>query len=114
MGLVASLNRPGGNVTGLTSLNVEVGPKRLELLHELVPTATIIALLVNPTNRARATAISENMQAAARTIGLQLQVLYASIDSDFDTVFAKLVQQQADALVIGGDPFLNRPGRTSR
>jgi len=107
VGLVASLNRPGGNVTGLSILDVELGPKRLELLHELVPKATNVAALVNPTDRARATAISENMQAAARKIGLHLQVLYARTDNDFDAVFATLAQQQTAALVIGGDPFFN-------
>jgi putative tryptophan/tyrosine transport system substrate-binding protein len=106
-GLVASLNRPGGNVTGLSFLDVELGPKRLDLLHELIPKATNVAALVNPTDRARATAISENMQAAARTIGLQLQVLNASTDSDIDTVFGNLAQQQTGALIIGGDPFFN-------
>ena len=92
VGLVASLNRPGGNVTGLSILDVELGPKRLELLHELVPKATSVAALVNPTDRARATAISENMQAAARKIGLQPQVLYASTDSEIDALFANLAQ----------------------
>jgi putative ABC transport system substrate-binding protein len=103
-GLVASLNRPGGNVTGVTSLNVEVGPKRLELLHELATAATNFALLVNPTNPATET-VSRDMQAAARTLGLQLHVLYASTERDFDTVFATLVQLQAGGLVIGTDPF---------
>src|SRR5689334_13116052 len=107
VGRVASLNRPGGNVTGLNILDVELGPKRLELLHELVPKATNVAALVNPTDRARATAISENMQAAARKIGLHLQVVYASTDNDFDAVFATLAQQQTAALVIGGHPFFN-------
>jgi ABC-type uncharacterized transport system substrate-binding protein len=110
LGLVTSLNRPGGNVTGLSILDVELGPKRLELLHELIPKATKVAALVNPTDRARATAISENLLAAARTLGLQLQVLYASTDRDLDTVFANLAQQQVGALVIGGDPFFNSRG----
>jgi putative ABC transport system substrate-binding protein len=104
VGLVASLNRPGGNVTGVTSLNVEVGPKRMELLHELVPTVTVIALLINPTNPA-AQAQSGEMQAAARTLGLQLHVLPASTESDLDTAFATLAQLRARALVIGIDPF---------
>jgi putative ABC transport system substrate-binding protein len=107
VGLVASLNRPGGNVTGLSILDVELGPKRLELLHQLIPKATNVAALVNPTDRARATAISKNMQAAARQIGLQLQVLYASTDSEIDALFATLAQQQTGVLVIGGDPFFN-------
>jgi putative ABC transport system substrate-binding protein len=110
VGLVASLNRPGGNVTGLSIMDVELGPKRLELLRELIPKATNVAALVNPADRARATAISENMQAAARTLGLQLQVLYASTDNDLDTVFANLARQQVGALVIGGDPFFNSRG----
>ena len=107
VGLVASLNRPGGNVTGLTSLNVEVGPKRLELLHELVPTATIIALLVNPTNPTIAEIESRDAQTAARTFGLQLHVLHASTERDFDTVFATLGQLRAGGLVIGSDAFFN-------
>ena len=106
-GLVASLNRPGGNVTGLSILDVQLGPKRLELLHELVPQATNAYALVNPSDRARATAISENMQAAAAKIGLHLQVLYAGNDNDFDAVFATLARERTAALVIGGDPFFN-------
>ena len=78
----------------MTALTVEVGPKRLELLHELVPTATVIALLVNPTNPS-AEALSRDLQAAARALGLQLHVLHASTERDFDTVFATLVQLRA-------------------
>ena len=104
-GLVASLNRPGGNLTGITSLNVEVGPKRLELLHELVPSATMIALLVNPTNP-NAETLSRDAQAAAHSLGLQLQVLHASSERDFDTVFASLVQLRIGGLVVGIDPFI--------
>jgi putative tryptophan/tyrosine transport system substrate-binding protein len=88
IGLVASLNRPGGNLTGITNLNVEVGPKRLELLRELLPTATIIALLVNPTSPGIAEPFTRAMQAAASTLGLQLHVLQASTEQDFDRVFA--------------------------
>ena len=107
-GLVASLNRPGGNVTGITGLNLEVEPKRLELLRELVPAATVMALLVNPAYPAAETQ-SRNMQAAARTLGLQLHVLHASTERDFDTAFATLVQLRAGALVIGTDAFfINR------
>jgi putative ABC transport system substrate-binding protein len=107
-GLVASLNRPGGNVTGITGLNVEVEPKRLELLRELVPAATVMPLLVNPAHPA-AEAQSRNMQAAARTLGLHLHVLHASTERDFDTTFATLVQLRAGALVIGTDAFfINR------
>ena len=105
LGLVASLSRPGGNVTGVTSLNVEVGPKRLELLHELVPAANVIGLLVNP-NNPNAQTLSGDMQAAARKLGLQLHVLDASNERDFDMVFGALVQLRAGALVIGTDAFL--------
>jgi putative tryptophan/tyrosine transport system substrate-binding protein len=107
VGLVASLNRPGGNITGVSILDVELGPKRLELLHELVPTATIIAALVNPSDPARAGTTLKQLQAAARTLGLQLHALHASTDSDFDKVFADLVRLQAGGLVIGGEPFFN-------
>jgi putative ABC transport system substrate-binding protein len=106
LGLVASLNRPGGNLTGLTNLNVEVLPKRLELLHEVVPKATIVALLVNPTSPNVAESETRNVQAAARTLGLQLHVLSASTNSEIDTAFATLAQRGAGALVIGGDNFL--------
>jgi putative tryptophan/tyrosine transport system substrate-binding protein len=106
VGLVASLNRPGGNLTGVTNLGVEVGAKQLELLHELAPTATTIALLVNPTNRTLAEALSRDMQPAAGKLGLKLQALNASTDRDFDTVFATLAQQRTGALVIGADTFL--------
>jgi putative tryptophan/tyrosine transport system substrate-binding protein len=103
IGLVANLNRPGGNLTGVTSLNVEVGPKRLELLHELVPTATAIALLVNPTSPNQTESTTRDAEAAARTLGLKLYVLHASSERDFDTIFATLVQLRAGALVIGPD-----------
>lgn len=106
MGLVASLNRPGGNLTGVTSSSVEIMPKRLELTHELVPTATIIAGLVNPTNANIETQMRD-LQAAARTLGLQLHVLHASTEREFDTVFATLVQLRAGGLVIGTDSFFN-------
>ena len=107
MGLVASMSRPGGNITGVSILDVELGPKRLEVLHALVPTATIIAVLINPADPARAETIARNMQAAARKLGLQLHVVRASADRDFDTVFASLIQLRAGGLVIGGDPFFN-------
>jgi ABC-type uncharacterized transport system substrate-binding protein len=106
-GLVASLSRPGGNLTGVTSLTAEVGPKRVELLHELVPTATSIALLVNPAAVPYAETIASQLQAAARTLGLQFHMLYASAVGDFDTVFATLAQLRAGGLVIGSDPFFN-------
>jgi putative tryptophan/tyrosine transport system substrate-binding protein len=105
LGLVASLNKPGGNLTGATALNVQVVPKRLELLHETVPTATIIALLVNPTNPAYVESLSRDVQAAARALALQIHVLHASTERDFETVFATLVQLRAGALVITPDTF---------
>jgi putative tryptophan/tyrosine transport system substrate-binding protein len=104
IGLVASLSRPGGNVTGVTQLSVQVMPKRLEVAHELVPTAIIIAVLVNPTNPLTE-ALLRDLQAAARTLGLQLHVLHASTERDFDTVFATLAQQRPGALVISTDTF---------
>jgi putative tryptophan/tyrosine transport system substrate-binding protein len=103
--LVTSLNRPGGNVTGVTQLNVEIAPKRVELLHELIPTATVIALLVNPTFPELAEPITRASQVAARTIGLELHVIHASSEGDFEAVFAKLVQLRAGGLVIGTDVF---------
>ena len=106
-GLVASLNRPGGNLTGVTFLSIEVGPKRLELLHELLPMATVVGLLVNPTNPNLAEPTTKNLRAAAHTLGLQLHILNASTDRDFDTVFATLIQLQLGALVIGADPFFS-------
>jgi putative ABC transport system substrate-binding protein len=100
LGFVASLNRPGGNLTGATNLGVELAPKRLELLHELIPTATSIALLVNPTHPT-AESQSKELQAAARTVGVQLQVLGANSERNLDTAFATLVQLRAKGLVIG-------------
>jgi putative ABC transport system substrate-binding protein len=104
--LVTSLNRPGGNVTGVTQLNVEVAPKRLELLHELVPMASVVALLVNPINP-NAETYTKELQAAARTLGLELHVLNASTERDFNAVFAKLIQLRAGALVIGVDSLFS-------
>ena len=104
LGLVASLNRPGGNLTGVTNLNVEVGQKRLELLRELLPAATNIAVLVNPSAPAITEQFIRELQAAAPALGMQLHVLQASTDRDLDTVFAAL---RADALVIGPYLFFN-------
>src|SRR6478736_3920427 len=106
IGLVASLNRPGGNVTGVTILSVEVGPKLLELLHGAVPSATTIALLVNPTNP-NAETQSKNTQEAARRLGLELHVLNASTERDFDAVFEKVRELRAGPLLIGQDVFFN-------
>jgi putative ABC transport system substrate-binding protein len=107
LGLVTSLSRPEGNLTGVVTLNVEVAAKRLQLLHELVPTATIVALLVNPSNTALAETITKELEAAARTLGVQLHVLHASSERELDTAFATLVQLRAGALVIGADALFN-------
>jgi putative ABC transport system substrate-binding protein len=101
---VAQLNRPGGNVTGITNVNVEIAPKRLQLLHELVPTASVIALLVNPANP-RVAEININLLTAARALGLELHVLNASTESEFDGAFAKVIQLRAGGLVIGPESF---------
>jgi putative ABC transport system substrate-binding protein len=108
-GLVASLNRPGGNLTGVTSLNAQVGPKRLELLHELLPSATVFALLVNPTNPRNAEGTANELQKAARALKLQLRILTASAESEFDGVFAQVRQLGAGGLVIANETyFANR------
>jgi ABC-type uncharacterized transport system substrate-binding protein len=102
-GLVTSLNQPGGNLTGVSTLGAEVAPKQLQLLHELVPTATRMALLINPTNPTLAETEARAVRAAAAALTLQLDVLHASTERDFNAVFATLVQLRAGALVIGVD-----------
>jgi putative tryptophan/tyrosine transport system substrate-binding protein len=110
-GLVASLNRPGGNATGALFLSGELGPKRLELLHQLVPTATAIAILLNPLNPNFENA-SKEIEAAARALGLQPHVLRASTDRDIDTVFETITRLHAGALLVGPDNFIfSRNGR---
>jgi putative tryptophan/tyrosine transport system substrate-binding protein len=105
VGLTASLSRPGANITGVSNLNVEVGPKRLELAHELFPAATTIALLVNPTNPL-AEIVSRDLQSVARSLGVELHVLHARTESDFEPVFTTAAQMRAAALVIGSaDPL---------
>jgi putative ABC transport system substrate-binding protein len=104
LGLVASLARPGGNLTGIAIMATELMPKRLELLSELVPQASVIALLVNP-NNASAEPQTRDVQQASRAKGVQLRILKASTESEIDTAFATLVQLQAGALVVGTDPF---------
>ena len=106
IGLVASLNRPGGNVTGVTQLGAELGAKRLGLLHELVPSATSVAVLVNPA-RPGVDAQVAQAQEAARALGLQLHILKASSERDFDAIFLTLVQLRAGALVISADALFN-------
>jgi putative tryptophan/tyrosine transport system substrate-binding protein len=107
LGLVAALNRPGGNVTGVTTLESTLGPKQLQLLQELVPTATAVALLVNSANRTLAEMISRDMRAAAAAVGVQLVIMSASTERDFATVFETLVQRRVGALVISADVFFN-------
>ena len=108
VGLVASVGRPGGNVTGTTNLNMEVTPKRLELLHELLPKATAVALLVNPANAVIAEAETRTVQTAARTLGLQLHILQASTEAEVERAVASLAQLGAGGLVIStGDAFFN-------
>ena len=103
-GLVTSLNRPGGNLTGVTALAEEVGPKRLELLHDIAPTAGVVALLVNPTDRS-SEAQSRALTSAARTLGLKIHILRASAEDDFTNVFAAVARLGVGALVISADPF---------
>jgi putative ABC transport system substrate-binding protein len=105
LGLVTSLSRPGGNVTGVTQSSVEVSPKRLELLHELLPTVRVMALLVDPTDASTAKTTVSEVMAAAQSFGLQLNVLHASSESDFEEVFAKLGQLGVGGLVVAGGPF---------
>jgi putative tryptophan/tyrosine transport system substrate-binding protein len=104
-GLVASLNRPGGNMTGIAALTIELEAKRLEFLHELLPTAAIIAVLVNPNNPA-IEAETRSMRDAVRSLGLQLEILRASAVGDIDTAFAALVELRAGALIVLADAFL--------
>jgi putative ABC transport system substrate-binding protein len=105
VGLVASLARPGGNMTGVTTLSAEVGSKRLDLMRETVPTASSMTLMLNPTNPVNAEAVARHTEAAARALGLQLHLLHASSDGEFDTVFAKSAQLGANALVISPDLY---------
>jgi len=99
------LSRPGGNVTGVTQLNVEIAPKRLELLHEVLPTVTIVALLIDPTDPIIAGNTKNAVSATALAFGLKLHILNASRESDFDRVFAELIELRAGGLVISGGPF---------
>src|SRR6266852_955087 len=106
-GVVTSLNRPGGNLTGVTVSNVEVIAKRLELLHELAPAATTIAFLVNPTNSAATEAETRELHAAARVLGLGLLPLNASTPREIEAAFETLVQQRAGALLVSGESFFS-------
>jgi putative tryptophan/tyrosine transport system substrate-binding protein len=105
MGLVASLNRPGGNVTGVTVMNVELAAKRLGLLHELLPQAVRVAVLVNPNNPI-ADVVSADVRAAASALGLQIEILTASTNHDIDTAFASLAQNRTEAVMISPDALI--------
>ena len=107
LGLVASLARPGGNLTGINFFSGELAAKRLELLRELVPAATRVAVLVNPANAANTETTLRDVEAAARAIGLQIQVLNASTSREIDAAFATFVRERPDALFVGIDPFFN-------
>jgi putative tryptophan/tyrosine transport system substrate-binding protein len=109
LGLVASLSRPGGNVTGVTTLNVEIAPKRLEVLRELLPATTIVALLVNPINTSSVVeADLRQAQMVAQTLGLQsIEVLQASTERDLDTAFSTLIRRRIGGLVIYADTFFS-------
>ena len=107
IGLISSLDRPGGNVTGVTNLNAEVGAKRLELLHELLPAVKVIGVLVNPANSALSEPFTRVMRIAADKLGMQLNILNASTEGDFEPAFATLDRLRAGALVIGPDTFFN-------
>ena len=105
LGLVTNLNKPGENITGVTQLNSLVTPKRLELLHELVPFASVVGLLVNPTNPALMETETNGAMSAAKSFGITLHVLNASTEGDFEGVFNKLTELDAGGLVVGADPF---------
>ena len=107
LGLVTSLNRPGGNTTGVSLLNWELVPKQFELIHELLPAVPSTGLLVNPTNPRNVESATREAQAATRTLGLQVHVLQASTDGDLEAAFVTLAKWRAGALVIGPDPFFN-------
>jgi putative ABC transport system substrate-binding protein len=105
LGFVASLARPGGNMTGATQLNMELGPKRLELMHQLLPNATVITLIVNPTNPVVAQVQTRDAQDAARALGLQLQILQASTEDEFDKAVATLPPRAGGLIIGAGDSF---------
>jgi putative tryptophan/tyrosine transport system substrate-binding protein len=107
LGLVSRLNKPGANVTGVTTLNLEIGPKRLEILHNVVPSATVIGLLINPTNPRLAEANIKSIRPAGRTFGLDMHVLYASTEEEFEAGFDELKKIKAGGLLIAADPFFS-------
>lgn len=110
-GLVPNLGRPGGNLTGVTNLNVEVGPKLVELLHQAVPLATNVGLLVNPTALGEEETLSKDLNPAALALGLRLHVVYGSTERELDAAFADLIAVRAGALIIGTDAFFTSRSR---
>lgn len=104
LGLVQTLSRPGANLTGVTSLNVQITPKRLEILHEAIPAATAIGILVNPTSPTAESQLRD-LRAAASALGVELHVVYARIEEDFDAAFEALAQAKAEGLVVTSDTF---------
>jgi putative ABC transport system substrate-binding protein len=104
VGLVESFNRPGGNATGVSQLAIAMEAKRLEILRELIPKISVIAMLINP-NNPQSSVQSKEISDAARVIGVQLHILNASTEQDFETVFPMLIRQQTEALIVGADPF---------
>jgi putative tryptophan/tyrosine transport system substrate-binding protein len=111
LGLVSNLSWPGGNITGVSQLNVEIGPKRLELAHELMPAATTFALLLNPSDPLRSGTLLKDVQAAATSRGLQLHILHASTKAEIETALADCARLKAGVLVIGADAFFNAKSR---
>jgi putative ABC transport system substrate-binding protein len=111
IGLVSNLSRPGGNVTGVSQINEALGPKRLELAHELMPAATLIGLLVNPSDPGRSQRLIEEEQAAAAHLGLKLHILRAGTEAEIEAAFAGFAQLKAGPLVIGSDGFYNAKSR---
>src|SRR5262249_43955232 len=107
LGLVASLNRPGANVTGTANLAVELAPKRLQLVHDLIPNAALFGVLMDPANPGSQSTIAD-LQAAARTLGLQLVVVNARTNSDLEPAFATFSQQRVGAVLVGNGTFFGR------
>ena len=107
LGLVSGLNKPGGNVTGVTTLNLEIGPKRLELLHSVIPSASVIGLLINPTNPRLAEQNIKSFQSAGKSFGIEMHVLHASTEDEFASAFEELKRIKAGGLLIAADPFFS-------
>ena len=113
VGLAASINRPGGNVTGVSFLFADLGAKRLNLLRELLPRAAAVGLLVNPSYPS-ALPETRDVQASAKALGVEVSILNAGAESDFEPTFAAIVAQKLEALLVGDDPFLVKPTRPAR